>query len=49
LNVLLTFNVEVGGMAIVFALPIILNEIFLGIWLIVKGFNPAAFDSEPGL
>jgi hypothetical protein len=21
------------------ALPIILNEIFLGIWLIVKGFN----------
>ncbi len=27
---------------IVFVLPIILNEIFLGIWLIVKGFNPFA-------
>ena len=24
------------------ALPIITNEIFLGIWLIVKGFNPSA-------
>jgi hypothetical protein len=23
-----------------FALPIILNEVFLGIWLMVKGFNP---------
>ena len=29
------------GLAIVFALPIILNEIFLGGWLIVKGFNPS--------
>ena len=26
----------------IFVLPIILNEIFLGIWLIVKGFNPLA-------
>jgi hypothetical protein len=25
----------------ILVLPIILNEIFLGIWLIVKGFNPA--------
>ena len=30
------------GFAIVLALPIILNEIFLGGWLIVKGFNPSA-------
>ena len=28
-----------GEIAILFALPIILNEIFLGIWLITKGFN----------
>lgn len=27
---------------IIFVLPIILNEIFLGIWLILKGFNPSA-------
>jgi hypothetical protein len=33
------------GAAIVLALPIILNEIFLGIWLIVKGFNPSAIVS----
>jgi len=29
----------------ILALPIILNEIFLGIWLIVKGFNPSAIAS----
>lgn len=29
------------GLAIALALPIILNEIFLGGWLIVKGFNPS--------
>lgn len=29
-----------AGFAIALALPIILNEIFLGGWLIVKGFNP---------
>ncbi len=29
-----------GNSAMLFALPIILNEIFLGIWLIVKGFKP---------
>jgi len=28
-----------GETAMLFALPIILNEIFLGIWLIVKGLN----------
>ena len=30
------------GAQMVFALPIILNEIFLGIWLMVKGFNNQA-------
>ncbi len=33
-------------MTIFFALPIILNELFLAIWLIVKGFNPSAIASE---
>jgi hypothetical protein len=42
LNVLLTFGVEVGSIGLVLALPIISNEIFLGIWLIAKGFNPSA-------
>lgn len=36
------------GLLIVLALPIILNEIFLGIWLIVKGFNPSAISSLSG-
>jgi hypothetical protein len=27
-------------------MPMILIEIFLGIWLIVRGFNPAAIVSE---
>ncbi len=45
LNLLLTFNIEVGSIAMIFALPIISNEIFLGIWLIAKGFNPSAIAS----
>ncbi|MFQ6120475.1 MAG: DUF4386 domain-containing protein [Methanosarcinales archaeon] len=39
---LLKVNVTIG---IFLALPIILNEIFLGIWLIVKGFNSSAIAS----
>ena len=31
----------------VFALPIILNEIFLGFWLVIKGFNASATVPEP--
>ncbi len=27
---------------LVIGLPMLLNELFLGVWLIVKGFNPAA-------
>lgn len=30
----------------IFALPIILNEIFLVVWLIAKGFNPPAAAAE---
>jgi uncharacterized membrane protein len=45
LNLLLSLNVEVGNIAMIFALPMILNEIFLGIWLIAKGFNPSAIAS----
>jgi len=47
-----TWNfLEILGLSInagiIFGLPIILNEIFLGIWLIVKGFDPSALASEP--
>ena len=46
LNLLLTFNLEVSmSINIIFALPIISNEIFLGIWLIVKGFNSPSIAS----
>ena len=46
LNLLSTFGLELGmGISMIFALPIILNEIFMGIWLIVKGFNPSAVNA----
>lgn len=38
------FGLELSA-GLVLALPMILNEIILGIWLIVKGFEPAAFTS----
>ncbi len=40
-NVLELLGMHVSA-GMVFGLPIILNEIVLGIWLIVKGFNPSA-------
>ncbi|MFN2233775.1 MAG: DUF4386 domain-containing protein [Anaerolineales bacterium] len=46
LNLLLTFNVELGNTAMIFALPMILNEIFLGIWLILKGFNTSVIPAK---
>jgi hypothetical protein len=39
MNLLLTFQIDLGDAAMLFALPIISNEIFLGFWLIIKGFN----------
>jgi hypothetical protein len=44
---ILTLNlIEIDfSIGMILALPIILNEIFLGIWLIVKGFNPSAIVS----
>jgi hypothetical protein len=37
-NLLETFGLSISA-GMVFGLPIILNEIFLGIWLIIKGFD----------
>jgi len=48
LNLLLTFNVELGNTAMIFALPMILNEIFLGIWLIFKGFDSTWLGATAG-
>jgi hypothetical protein len=45
---LLSLAVELDmNVALIFALPIILNEILLGIWLIVKGFSATAVASRP--
>ena len=41
LNLLLTFGIQLGDLAMLFALPIITNEIYLGFFLIIKGFRPA--------
>ena len=38
------FGVDLSA-GMILALPIILNEIVLGIWLILKGFEPSAFAS----
>ena len=48
LNLLLTSNLLEAGIAtgLIFALPIMTNEIFIAIWLIVKGFNSSAIASE---
>jgi hypothetical protein len=40
-NLLELFGISVG-IGIVLALPMILNEIFLALWLIIKGFEPSA-------
>ena len=44
-NLLEAFGISISW-GMVLALPIILNEIFLGIWLIGKGFNSSAIASE---
>jgi hypothetical protein len=38
-----------GNAGLFFALPIIGNEIFLALWLIVKGFDPSAVASRPAI
>jgi hypothetical protein len=43
-NLLEMFGISISA-GVILAVPIILNEIFLGIWLIVKGFNPSAIAS----
>ena len=48
--VILANLLEVTGIAsglMILYLPIILNELVLAIWLMVKGFNPSASASEP--
>lgn len=45
-NFLAAFGISLPG-AMIFVLPIILNEIFLGIWLIVKGFNRSPAVAQP--
>ncbi|WP_420630296.1 DUF4386 domain-containing protein [Candidatus Leptofilum sp.] len=46
---MITANVFEFGMntIMLLVLPLILNEIFLGIWLIVKGFNAPPIGQEP--
>lgn len=44
-NLLETFGISISA-GLIFGLPIILNEIVLGIWLIVKGFSPSAIASR---
>lgn len=46
MNVLDVRNMDVG---MIFALPIMANEIILALWLIIKGFNPAALAFKPAL
>jgi hypothetical protein len=34
-------------MGLVLGLPMLLNELFLGLWLILRGFNPSAIAPVP--
>lgn len=43
---LLSLKLEIGmGISMIFVLPILLNDIFMGIWLIAKGFNLPAVNA----
>ena len=42
------FSPDLGeSLGMITGLPMLLNELFLGIWLIVRGFNPPATAIEP--
>lgn len=48
MNLSSIFGLKIGmGASMILALPIILNEIFMGVWLIVKGFNSQAGLPNP--
>ncbi|MFX1484754.1 MAG: DUF4386 domain-containing protein [Promethearchaeota archaeon] len=49
LNVILYLGFNLGLVLIVFALPIIANEIFLALWLIIKGLNTSAMAADVSL
>ena len=42
------FNPDLGeALGTITGLPMLLNEVFFGIWLVVRGFNPSATAPEP--
>ena len=45
MNVMIYLGINIGMIGLFFALPIMANEIFLAIWLIVKGVNTSAVSS----
>ena len=46
MNLLIYTGVGIGTIGIIFALPIIANEIFIAIWLIVKGVDTSAIAAQ---
>ncbi|MGD2179068.1 MAG: DUF4386 domain-containing protein [Anaerolineae bacterium] len=43
------FALSVGPViGLILGLPMLLNELFLGVWLIIRGFNPSAMVSGSG-
>lgn len=45
MNVLIYLGINIGIIGLFFALPIMANEIFLAIWLMVKGVNTSTLSS----
>ena len=45
MNVMIFLGINIGMIGLFFALPIMANEIFLAIWLIVKGVNTSSVSS----